>query len=392
MPVAIGSHSKERRHQPRCKATETGHRKPRKERRMRITTRITTTVAKVVACLTGIALVAATAACSIGGGAQPSETPSSSSPTQPDSPISIVAAENTWGSVATRIAGDMATVTSIVTDATTDMSTFAPNSDQKTQIANAQIVIMTGAGYDSWASDMTSQGQSVINAAATIGAGTGDNAYLWMSSDARKAVAKAIVDALTKLEPDASDAFGANLDAWQDEEDKAEIAISDLRKYHDDLTYAATTPVAYYLMSEVDATDATPDEWTAAATKGTTPDATAIAKFTLALKDGTDLLITDSQRSNSAIASVLQTAQQRNVPTVSLTEIMPNSQESLPNWIEDIVSSMDEALTQTSTSASASASSSASAAASNDASGNASASASASAADSSSDSPSPSSN
>ena len=205
---------------------------------------------------------------------------------------------------------------------------------------------------------MTSQGQSVINAAATIGAGTGDNAYLWMSSDARKAVAKAIVDALTKLEPDSSDAFSANLDAWQDEEDKAEIAISDLRKYHDDLKYAATTPVAYYLMSEIDATDATPDEWTAAATKGTTPDATAIAKFTLALKDGTDLLITDSQRSNSAVASVLQTAQQRNVPTVSLTEIMPSSQESLPEWIEDIVSSMDEALTQASASTSASASAS----------------------------------
>lgn len=340
---------------------------------MRITARIETTVAKVLACVTSAAMIAATAACGIGG-ANPSPSPATDSPSQQDSPVSVVAAENTWGSIAAQLAGDAATVTSIVSDTSTDMSTFAPNSDQKAAISNAQIVIVTGAGYDSWASDLTQQGQSVINAAATIGAGTGDNPYLWMSSDARGAVAKAIADSLTKLRPGHSEAFASNLDAWQDAEDEAEKAVEDFGKSHDGLRYAATTPVAYYLMSEADIADSTPQEWNSAAAKDTTPDTTATAQFSIVLKDGVGLLITDPQRSNSSIDSVLRTADLAHVPTVSIAETMPASEESLPQWIEDIVADMTAALEQASASAATSSSTDASASATAETSASASAS------------------
>lgn len=348
---------------------------------MRITARISTATAKaatrIAALVAGIAIVAGSAACGFGSASPSSSTSAaSSSSTEQDSPITIVAAENTWGTVASQIAGDEGSVTPIVSDTDTDMSTFAPDSDQKTLIANAQVVVVTGAGYDSWASDLVSQGQTIVNAASTIGASTGDNPYLWMSADARKAVAKAIADSLTKLRPDASDTFSANLDAWQSEENATEDAIADFAKQHDGLSYVATTPVAYYLMSEVNAKDATPQEWSAASAKGTTPDGTAIAKFTLALKGftgDTGLLITDSQRTNSAVDTVLGTEQARTVPAVTLTETMPLSETSLPQWIAGIVEQMDteldEAKPTSGASASASESASTSSSASADASG-----------------------
>ena len=310
------------------------------------------------AALTGCGPASGTAS----GGASASEQSASA----PSGPIPVVAAENTWGSIAESIGGDEVKVTSIVDSSDTDMTSFAPTADQKAQIADAQIVIVDGAGYDTWASDQTTRDQTVINAASTVGATDGDNPFLWMSSDTRRGVADAVADALMKAAPDSSDIFQKNLDEWKAAEDELDTKIDDLKSKHKDAHYLATAPAAYYLLAEAGMTDDTPDDWSKSMTKGQTPDENQVTAMTKAVTTGSArLLLNDTQRPTSATDTVLAAAGTvQGMQVLALTETMPPAQNSLHKWLSQYVDDVSDALDAAQKAANASASASASGSAS----------------------------
>ena len=65
-------------------------------------------------------------------------------------PVSIVAAENIYGDVAEAIAGDRATVHSILSNPNTDPHFFEASPSVARALAGADIVVINGEGYDPW--------------------------------------------------------------------------------------------------------------------------------------------------------------------------------------------------------------------------------------------------
>src|ERR1041385_3351739 len=64
--------------------------------------------------------------------------------------IGIVAAENFYGDIAKQIGGDRVSVASILTNPDQDPHLFETTPGVVRQVADAQIVILNGAGYDGW--------------------------------------------------------------------------------------------------------------------------------------------------------------------------------------------------------------------------------------------------
>jgi zinc/manganese transport system substrate-binding protein len=119
--------------------------------------------------------------------------------------FTVVAAENTWGSIARQLAGDRARVSSIIANPNSDPHTYEPNARDARAIAGAQLVIVNGLGYDSWAGRLLRTGATpdrmVLDVSKAVGAGSGSNPHLWYSPSVVHEVVDRIAASYERLDP-----------------------------------------------------------------------------------------------------------------------------------------------------------------------------------------------
>jgi zinc/manganese transport system substrate-binding protein len=119
--------------------------------------------------------------------------------------ITVVAAENFWGSIASQVGGSHVKVYSIITNPTTDPHTYEPTAANARTIASARLVIENGAGYDPWVGRLVAadQGQriSLLNVASALGVATGGNPHRWYNPGNVKAIVNRLAAAYGKLDP-----------------------------------------------------------------------------------------------------------------------------------------------------------------------------------------------
>jgi zinc/manganese transport system substrate-binding protein len=119
--------------------------------------------------------------------------------------INVVAAENSWGSIALQLGGDRVHVTSIVHKPGADPHEYEPTPADARAMAESQIAIVNGVGYDPWASkliDANPDGSRVVISAGDVaGVKTGGNPHLWYSPEVVHKMIDAITAAYKKLDP-----------------------------------------------------------------------------------------------------------------------------------------------------------------------------------------------
>ena len=125
----------------------------------------------------------------------------------------VVAAENFWGSIASQLAGDKATVESIIVNPDTDPHSYEPTSADARTMAVSQMAILNGIGYDNWASQLLAASPSgsriVLDVGDLLGLGEGANPHQWYSPSSVQKVIAAIVADYDRLAPADSAYFAA---------------------------------------------------------------------------------------------------------------------------------------------------------------------------------------
>ncbi len=118
--------------------------------------------------------------------------------------VTVVAAENFWGSIASQIGGRHARVTSIITNPNTDPHSYEPTALDARSVAGAQLVIENGIGYDPWAARLLAadQGaQTVLNVGGVLRLADGANPHRWYNpADVQEIIAALVAD-FSKLDP-----------------------------------------------------------------------------------------------------------------------------------------------------------------------------------------------
>src|ERR1700755_2171964 len=119
--------------------------------------------------------------------------------------VRVVAAENFWGSIASQLGGDRATVDSIITNPNEDPHSYEPTASDARQLASAQLVIDNGVGYDPWAPKLLSanpeSGRTELTVGDLFGLKEGANPPRWYAPANVEAVANAITADLKRLDP-----------------------------------------------------------------------------------------------------------------------------------------------------------------------------------------------
>ncbi|MBT1161179.1 MULTISPECIES: metal ABC transporter solute-binding protein, Zn/Mn family [Bifidobacterium] len=301
-------------------------------------------VVKAFAGLLAVALMSATGGC--GTAPDPQAEPQTPSQEETSGPIEVISSINQWGSLAKQIGGDDVNVTSILSSTSVDAHDFEPKTSDVAKISKAQIVVVNGAGYDTWASKSVGRKTVTVSAAQIVGAMEGDNPHLWFSKDARSGMAKELVNAFSKALPSKKADFTKRYKAWQQDEQSVEQKMDEFAAAHKDASYAATESVAYYLMSDMGFTDKTPQGYAASAAAEGEAAPADLQEFQKLLEDkDVDLLVNNTQEASDATNMITGTAGRSDIPVFDVSEQMPENKSDLTDWIDSLVDGITDLLT-----------------------------------------------
>ncbi|HEY9639073.1 MAG TPA: zinc ABC transporter substrate-binding protein [Coleofasciculaceae cyanobacterium] len=266
------------------------------------------------------------------------ESNSGSDTTLSNAPLSVVAAENVWGSIASQVGGDKVKVTSIVANPNTDPHDYEPKPADARLMASARYVILNGAGYDAWGQKLLDANpvsdRKTLIIGDLVGKKAGDNPHLWYSPDYVMRVVEQMTADFKALDP-------ANA-AYYDQE-KQQFISTELKDYTNTLSaiqqkYAGTAvgsteSIFAYLAEALGLKLLTPPQFMNAISEGEEPTAADKTTFDQQIRQKQiQVLVANAQNSTPDTDALQQKAQTAGIPVVAVTETLPPGETSFQAW------------------------------------------------------------
>ncbi len=293
----------------------------------------------------------------------------------------IVASTNVYGDIAAAIAGDAATVTSIIDSPTIDPHSYEASAQDQLLISTADLVIGNGGGYDPFI-DVLVEGSgtgAVVLSAVVLGGlleegedghsedalsedeahsedeGHSDdeghshagsvNEHVWYDIHLMGDVAEAIAAELSALDPDNAAVFQQNLAALEAELEGLESLLDETAATLDGGVVAKTETVPAYLLAELGLDDETPDAFTEAIEEGADVPPLALQEILDLIDSGeVCLLAYNEQTASPETERVRAAADAAGIPVVSFVETLPEGEDYV-SWMRANIEAVAEALT-----------------------------------------------
>jgi zinc/manganese transport system substrate-binding protein len=253
--------------------------------------------------------------------------------------VNAVGAENQYASVLSQIGGRYVHVTSVLDNPSTDPHTFEASPRVASEVANAQLVVQNGLGYDTWIGKMEAAaphpGRKVIVAQQVLGLpDSTPNPHLWYHPGTMPAVARVIAADLSALRPARAAYFRANLAGFDHSFQPLLRAIAAFRAAYPGTAVASTEPVADYLLAAMGTHNLAPFWFQADVMNGVDPAPEGIALMDrLVSQHRVAMLAYNEQVTGAITASIRQEAQQAGVPVVAVYETMPTPGYTYQSWM-----------------------------------------------------------
>ncbi|GAA1733397.1 metal ABC transporter solute-binding protein, Zn/Mn family [Microcella frigidaquae] len=291
--------------------------------------------------------------------------------------LSVVASTNVYGDVAAAIAGDAATVTSIIDSPTIDPHSYEASAQDQLVISTADLIIENGGGYDPFV-DVLVEGsgtEAVVISAVVVGglleegedahshseeeahaeeeshadeAHSGEeahseddghghlegtNEHVWYDIHVMEDVAAAIATELAALDPENATVFEQNLTAFQERLEGLEALLEETAATLGGGVVAKTETVPAYLLAELGFDDATPDAFTEAIEEGADVPPLALQQVLDLIDSGeVRLLGYNEQTASPETERVRAAAEAAGIPVVSFVETLPEGEDYI-SWM-----------------------------------------------------------
>jgi zinc/manganese transport system substrate-binding protein len=270
----------------------------------------------------------------------------------PGEVVDVVVSVSQWGDVVRQVAGDCASVTTIVASGAVDPHDFEAGTADLAAFSDADLVVVNGAGYDHWAEDAVATldpEPTVLRAADLLDEpADGADPHLWYEPEAVHAMGPAVAGVLTTLSPDAAAYVEERAAAWQSDLRRYTDAIAALSSTAAGRTYAATETVFDRMAAAIGLVDATPEGYRRAVSNDSEPAPGELAAFEAALADGSvDLLVYNTQTSGSVPEQLRSAAEDAGLPVVEVTESPSEVGGSFVAWQLVQLSAVSDALSGT---------------------------------------------
>ncbi len=276
-----------------------------------------------------------------------------SAPAQQPTGIAIVASTTVYGDIAAQLVGDFGTVTSIIGDSTVDPHSFEASARDQLAIADADLVIANGGGYDPFvgalveASGTKAVVMNAVDASGLQGETTdtgGFNEHVWYSFRAMTGIVGHIADELATLDPAHASTFEANAAGLTTQIAALQTRADELKTRVNGGGAAVTEPVPVYLLEAVGLKNLTPSDFTQAIEEGSDVPPLALEDTIHLFTSGAvKVLAYNKQTSSPETERVRQAAVVAGIPVVPFAETLPKGAHYI-SWMSDNLAALTKAL------------------------------------------------
>jgi zinc/manganese transport system substrate-binding protein len=263
-----------------------------------------------------VLLPAVLAGCGGGGGAGTTTLP-------------VVASTNVYGDIARQIGGAHVTVTSVLTDPSSDPHLFEPGTANGLAVSRARVVIQNGLDYDAFMSRLESatpsDNRNVVTISDALGVhGKSANPHVWYDVPKLPRIAAAIEQALAGADPAHASDYRSGLHAFDASLAPLQRTVREIRAAHAGEPVAYTESVPGYLIRACGLRDVSPTSFTRPIEQGSEPSASAVSEMTaLATQHQIKALFYNDQAVSPITQRVRAAAKAAGIPVLGVSETLP---------------------------------------------------------------------
>lgn len=277
--------------------------------------------------------------------------------------IKVVAAENFWGSLVSQMGGNLTSVLSIVSDPNADPHEYEANASDGAAIADANLVIVNGVGYDDWASQLIaasdSPGQEILNVGNLNGVSvdggivTG-NPHQWYNPLYVNHTLLAMYADLVALQPASRSIFQQNFANLNTSTTGSSggISIDELYSRADQIrnefkgtVVASTESIFVYLANYTGLDLISPQPFMEAIAEGNDPPAQSVTQFECQLESGhVRVLVYNVQTVTPITTTIEALAPQYNVTVTFVSETIQPPDTTFQDWMYGEYNQLENAL------------------------------------------------
>lgn len=263
---------------------------------------------------------------------------SNGGPTGDASTITVAASINAWGSILAQLGGDRVHAVSLITNPDTDPHSYEPTPADGRTIAEAQLFVENGIGYDSWADKALAASPNssrvVLNVGTLVGVADGGNPHRWYSPSDVAKVADAITADLKKIDAKDASYFDAQRKAF-DAQGMATYhsLISEIRAKYSGVKVGASESIFAPLADALGLDLVTPPSFLKAISEGTDPspaDKTTIDRQ-IANRE-INVYVYNTQNSTPDVAAQVAAAKAKGIPVTGVTETLSPANATFEAW------------------------------------------------------------
>jgi zinc/manganese transport system substrate-binding protein len=251
--------------------------------------------------------------------------------------LRVVAAESVYGELAKQLGGEDVQVKSILNSPAQDPHLFSATPSIARAVADADIVIYSGLGYDEWMTRLIGVSRHtkahIILVADLTGKKPGDNPHLWYDPIVMPILAQALTNEFKRRDPQNEKAYEQRLHVFQRDYQKLIERIQTLKQKFHGMSVIATEPVFQY-MADALGLQMLGMDLQMSMMNHTAPSPKQLKQFEDALTQRQARVMMYNQQVNQPLTERLQVlAHAANIPTVGVTEMQPAG-ISYRQWME----------------------------------------------------------
>ncbi len=257
--------------------------------------------------------------------------------------IQVVAAENFWGSLASQLGGSHVNVTSILSDPNADPHEYQSSPAVARAFATANLVIINGAGYDTWAQTIinasSNSNQKLLVVQSAVGlAGKSDlNPHFWYSPYYVNDTVHAMYKNLVAIDPADTNYFQQQYATLNSSLYHGYMSLEvQIKQKFSGTPVAATEDIFVYMANATGLNVVSPQGFMVAVAEGNDPPAQDVATFQQLMTAGNKTvhaLVYNLQTVTPVTEQIKALAAQNQIPTIGVTETLQPPGTTFQTWM-----------------------------------------------------------
>ncbi|MGR3742480.1 metal ABC transporter solute-binding protein, Zn/Mn family [Companilactobacillus sp. DQM5] len=257
------------------------------------------------------------------------------------SKVKIVTSISTYEDISKNITGKYGDVEAIIRSSNVDPHDFNPDTSTAKTVANADIIVANGLGYDDWILKLKDHNQ-LINVSEDIAKlSDGQNEHIWFDIHYMKKLVKKVTQEVSKKDPKHKKYFKQNSNEYLIKLDNIENKENILKKKLIGKKAYVSEPVFSYLLNDIGIKVENP-KFAKAIEDGTDPSISDVKNMEYGLRNKKiDFMVLNKQVDSNVVNKMEKVAKDNDVPILYVTETLP-SKTTYIKWINGYLNKLNE--------------------------------------------------